>query len=99
KEDRDESEPPPANKLESKQRDERREQEETERWDPRIVRRIPYREGTAYLDDRYAQIYVVTITEGNEKPRRLTDVDTAHSAPQWTPDGQYILTARSAQPD
>lgn len=99
KEGRNESEPPPADKLEAKQRDERREQEETERWDPRIVRRIPYREGTAYLDDRYAQIYIVTTAESDEKPRRLTDVDAAHGAPQWTPDGQYILTARSAQPD
>jgi hypothetical protein len=35
KEDRGETDPPPADKLSAKHRDERKEQDESERWDPR----------------------------------------------------------------
>jgi dipeptidyl aminopeptidase/acylaminoacyl peptidase len=103
KEDRGEQEEPPADKFEAKQRDERKKHDEERRWDPRPAWRIPYRTGTAFLDDRYAQVYVMPVAEGlkedEAKPRRLTNVDAHYEEPAWTPDGLYILTARPTQPD
>jgi dipeptidyl aminopeptidase/acylaminoacyl peptidase len=101
-EDRGEKAPPPADKLEAKQRAERKEHDETSRWDPRPIERIPYRSGTSYLDDRFAQVYVIPTAEGlpesEARPRRLTDVDASHEPPQWTADGQFLLTARTVDP-
>jgi dipeptidyl aminopeptidase/acylaminoacyl peptidase len=101
KEDRGEEDPKPTDKLDAKQRKERREQDETKRWDPRVVWRIPYRSGTSYLSDHFAQIYVMPTSESAEKPkpRRLTNVDADHNQPEWTPDGAYILTARMGNPE
>jgi dipeptidyl aminopeptidase/acylaminoacyl peptidase len=102
KEDSGEEDTPPVDKLESEQREARKERDEQKRWDPRIVSRIPYRTGTSFLDDRFTQIYVIPVAEGLEgkdaKPRRLTSTDANHEQPQWTPDGQYLLTARMAKP-
>ena len=101
-EDRGEKLPPPADKLEAKQRAERKEYDEASRWDPRPVERIPYRSGTSYLDDRFAQVYVVPtasdLPADQAKPRRLTSVDASHEPPRWTADGQYLLTARTVDP-
>lgn len=101
-EDNAEETPPPADKLEAKQRAERKDYDETTRWDPRPVWRIPYRSGTSYLDDRFSQVYIVAVAEGlaekDAKPRRLTDIDASHEQPQWTADGQYLLTARTVNP-
>lgn len=100
KEDSGEDDPKPANKFEAKQQKERKEFDEKQRWDPRIIWRIPYRAGTSYLDDRYGQIYVMPVAEGDDaKPRRLTDVDADHAEPAWSPDGKYIYTDRAAEPD
>ena len=108
KEDSDEKEDPPEDKLAGKHRKERRDHEEKERFDPRWMTRIPYRTGTAFLDDRYGQIYVVAVmdeassTEADDeskKPRRLTNMDTNFSPPEWTPDGKFLYTSRSAKPD
>lgn len=102
REDRGEQEQPPADKFEAKQRKERKDRDEQQRWDPRPVWRIPYREGTAFRDDRYAQVYVMPVAEGLEgdeaKPRRLTDIDANHTPPEWTPDGKHILTSRAVDP-
>jgi len=103
REDRGEEEPPPSDQFEAKQREERRKHDEEKRWDPRPAWRIPYRTGTAFLDDRYAQVYVMPTAEGlkedEAKPRRLTNVDAHYEEPVWTPDGKYILTARPTEPD
>lgn len=102
REDRGEEETKPADKLEAKHRKERKEQDESKRWDPRIVSRIPYRTGTAFLSDHFTQVYVMAVAEElNEaaaKPRRLTGIDADHNPPQWSPDGGYIYTARMDDP-
>ena len=90
---------PPADKLDAQQREERREHDETQRYDPRVIERIPYREGTAYLDDRYAQIYIVDASKEDARPRRLTSVDASYDAPAWTLDGQHIVTGRTTYLD
>ena len=90
-------------KFESKQRNELDDHEESLRWDPRPVWRIPYREGTSFIDDRFAQVYVIPVAEGlspdEKKPRRLTSLDAQYDSPQWTPDGKFLLTARASEPD
>lgn len=102
REDRGEEDPKPADKLEGKQRKERKDLDESKRWDPRVVQRIPFRSGTSFLSDRFNQVYVMPVAEGLEKnaskPRRLSNVDADHNPPQWTPDGQFILTARMSDP-
>ncbi len=91
---------PPIDKLEKRQRRERQEEDEQMRWDPREMWRIPYRRGTAYVDERYDQIYVSDIEEVSEsKPRRLTDIDADHSQPRWSADGASIYTSRTTDPE
>lgn len=103
KEDKGEEAPKPKDKFESKQRADLEEHEETLRWDPREVWRIPYRAGTSYLDDRFAQVYIIAtaddLPDDKKKPRRLTDVDAHYDPPQWSVDGKVIYTARASEPD
>ena len=94
--------PPPADKLEESYRKDRKLEDEKKRWDPRPMWRIPYRVGTSYVDERYDQIYVISVEESLEgdeaKPRRLTDVDADHAQPRWSVDGTQIFTSRTFTP-
>ena len=99
-EDAEETPPPePKDKLESKHRQERKDEEEKNRWDPRPMWRIPYRRGGAYVDERYDQVYVIPAAESLEgtdtRPRRLTDIDADHTRPRWSADGKAIFTSRT----
>lgn len=70
--------------------------------DPRVIRHIPYREGTTFRDGRHEQIYVIDIDEIDGaacKVLRLTSVSTDYSSPAWTADGKHLLCIRSAHPD
>lgn len=68
--------------------------EEAKRNDPRIIRTIPYRVGTSYVSDRFAQIYIMEVAQDTaEPPSRLTDLDVNYSEPQWSADGNYIYTS------
>lgn len=90
----------PKDKLESKHQKERKAEHEAERWDPRPMWRIPYRQGANYVDERYDQVLVVDAAESAEaKPRRLTNLDAHYTAPQWSADGRSIFTARTTTPD
>ncbi len=91
---------PPIDKLEKRHRRERQDEDEQMRWDPREMWRIPYRRGTAFVDERYDQIYVIDIEEGSEsEARRLTDIDADHSQPRWSADGASIYTSRTTDPE
>jgi dipeptidyl aminopeptidase/acylaminoacyl peptidase len=99
-------ETPPHDAFEAKQRRETEEHQEKERFDPRVVRRQPYRVGTDYLDDRRTHIYVIPAgaadpdaAEEDKKPRRLTDGDVDYAPPIWSPDGSYILTSATRDPE
>ncbi len=98
-EDSDEGQEPPRDELEAKHRKERKAEDEKNRFEPRPVDRIPYRQGTAYLDDRHTQIYVIRTEEGlpedEARPRRLTDAAAAYAPPQWSPDGKTLYTTRA----
>jgi dipeptidyl aminopeptidase/acylaminoacyl peptidase len=96
----------PKDAFEAKQRRETEEHKEDQRFDPRVVRRQPYRAGTDYLDDRRTHIYTIPATAadpgaspGEKKPRRLTDGDIDYSAPVWSPDGASILTTATRDPE
>lgn len=94
-----EPQPEPADKLESKHHKERKAEDELKRWDPRPMWRIPYRQGTAYVDERYDQVYVADTAESSEAtPKRLTAINADHDAPLWSPDGEYIYTSRTTTP-
>ncbi len=92
--------PPPKDKLERKHRKERQAEDELQRWDPRPMWRIPYRQGTSYVDERYDQVYLIETAEA-AKPnaQRLTNLDASYAQPIWSPDGASIYTDRSTIPD
>ncbi len=95
-----EPQPEPADKLESKHQKERAAEVELKRWDPRPMWRIPYRQGTTYVDERYDQIFVISAAESSEaKPKRLTAIDADYGSPRWSPDGRSIYTARTTIPE
>ncbi len=98
KADSGEEDKPPQDKLEGKHRKERREEDEKNRLDPYPMWRVPYRVGTSFLDERYAQVYVVAVDDEESKPRRLTDVDANHTPPEWSPDGNMLYTTRQIDP-
>ncbi len=94
-----ETKPEADDPLESKQRKERQERDEANRWDPRGMWRIPYRQGTSYVDERYDQVYVVETAETAEAtPKRLTDMDAGYSQPRFSPDGSWIYSDRTLDP-
>ncbi|MFQ3634156.1 TolB family protein, partial [Roseiflexus sp.] len=103
REDSGASEPEPADEFTHKQRAERQKYEEQRRFDPRVVRRLPYRAGVEFFDDRYAQIYVVEAPASDDAPaptpRRITDADLDFGAPVWMPDGQAVLTTATRDPE
>jgi dipeptidyl aminopeptidase/acylaminoacyl peptidase len=75
--------------------------EEAKRVDPRVIRQIPYRTGTAYVSDRFAQVYVMGMdADGGvtERPRRLTDADANISELAWSADGTTVYVARPDDP-
>lgn len=92
-----------ADAFTRKQQAERRKYEEERRFDPRVVRRLPYRAGVEFFDDRYAQIYVVEVPVDDDAPvptpRRITDADLDFGAPVWMPDGQAVLTTATRDPE
>ena len=91
--------PEPKDKLERKQRKERKAEDELNRWDPRPVWRIPYRQGTSYVDERYDQVYVISTAETDDsKPRRLTNLNASYSQPRWSADGDSIYSDRTTTP-
>ncbi|MCP4529659.1 MAG: S9 family peptidase, partial [Delftia sp.] len=105
KEDSEDEETPPQDAFEARQRREAQKHHEKERFDPRVVRRQPYRADTVYLGDRRAHVYVVAAAaaepDGKEKhkPRRLTDGDVDYAPPVWSPDGASILTSAARDPE
>lgn len=86
---------PPQDKLEAEQREARRDADEKKKFDPRVIERLPYREGTSYRDGRYNQIYVIATDDPEATPRRLTNLDVDYEPPKWSPDGKYLYSAHA----
>ena len=102
-EDSDAPAPEPADDWDREHADARRKHAEQQRFDPRVLTRLPYRGGTSFFDDRRNHIYVIELPDDDEDPpptpRRLTDGDWHYSAPVWMPDGQSILTTATRDPE
>ncbi len=64
-------------------------------FDPLIIDRVPYRDGTTVHDNRFVHLYVVDAAGG--PPRRLTHHDAHYTAPVWSPDGAKLYTTRIVQ--
>lgn len=103
REDNEEQADAPKDELDAKQRRERQAEDEKQRFDPRPMERIPYRQGVSYMDDRKTQIYITRTDEGLEgddaKPRRVTQLDTYYGALQWAPNGKTIYSTRPSDLD
>lgn len=100
KEDNGEDPPEPKDKLEGKHRKERKAEDEFMRWDPRPMWRIPYRQGTSFVDERYDQVYVIDSAESAvSEAKRLTDISADYSPPRWSPNGESIYTDRTTTPE
>jgi dipeptidyl aminopeptidase/acylaminoacyl peptidase len=102
-EDRGDLAPTPADEWEGQQEEARRKYTEEQRFDPRVLTRLPYRGGVAFFDDRRNHVYLIDVPDDEQaelpRPRRLTDGDLHHSAPVWMPDGQSILTTATRDPE
>jgi dipeptidyl aminopeptidase/acylaminoacyl peptidase len=96
-EDNEEEQDPPQDQLEAKHRKERKEDDEKQRSDPYRMWRIPYRQGTTFVDERHAQVYVIGL-EDDAQPRRLTVLETGYQQPEWSLDGKSLYTARQFDP-
>lgn len=93
--------PAPRDAVEARHRRERQDEDEKNRFDPRVVGRLPYRVGTAFLDDRFAQLYVIDTEDrpvNAAKAKRLTRVLASVSGPEWARDGQSLLFVRADDP-
>lgn len=103
KEDSGEKDPKPTDSLEAKHRKERMEEDEKNRFDPRLVWRIPYRTGTTFLDERAQHVYLIPTADGLDgdaaKPRRLTNLNVSYASPEWSTDGQFIYVVRARRLD
>jgi dipeptidyl aminopeptidase/acylaminoacyl peptidase len=98
REDSGEPEPPPADALEARHKKERADKKETEKSDPRVITRLPYRTGTEYSDDRRAHIYVIDVAEG-ARPVRITDGELDFSGLAWARDGATIFSQLTREPE
>lgn len=90
------AQPEPEDAWEEQRLREQIQHENEERNDPRVVTRLPYRTGTAFLDDRKQHIYLVDVPNDDVleplEPRRLTDGEVDYTTPVWMPDGSALLT-------
>jgi dipeptidyl aminopeptidase/acylaminoacyl peptidase len=102
-EDADAPTPAPTDAWNAKRRQEQRRYDEEQRFDPRVVKRLPYRSGTTYFDDRRRHIYLVELPDGQiDAPvtaRRQTDGDLHFAPPTWMPDGQSLLSTATRDPE
>lgn len=80
----------------------------SDRHDPRVIDRLPFRSGTQFLE-REQHLYVVDARLASDdgvgigsvrapatlpRPRRLTDGAASHALARWSPDGRWIFAWR-----
>ncbi|MCG8349797.1 MAG: S9 family peptidase [Chloroflexales bacterium] len=95
--------PEPETAWEAQRLKDQRRHEDKERDDPRVIKRLPYRMGTEFFDDRRRHIYIIDVPSSDisaiPMPRRITDGDMHYSAPAWMPDGNSLLTTATRDPE
>jgi dipeptidyl aminopeptidase/acylaminoacyl peptidase len=94
---------PPSSEWERQQQKASRTHDEEQRFDPRVITKIPFRSGTTFFDGRKAQIYLIDVPADDDaepgSARRLTDDETDFGAPAWLPDGWAIISTAGRDPD
>jgi len=88
----------------TKQEKEKREHEERMRFDPRLIKRMPYRTGTNFMEDKWAHIYVTDVPDDFSdeapreiKPMRVTEGDDGFSLPTWLADSSALISTYSRE--
>lgn len=103
REDRGEMPEPAVDAWEQQRSRDQQQHDEMQRYDPRVVTRLPYRSGTSFLDDRRRHIYLVDVPAGDiderPQPRRITGGDVHYSPPAWMPDGDSLLSTATRDPE
>jgi dipeptidyl aminopeptidase/acylaminoacyl peptidase len=64
-------------------------------FDPLLINRMPYRDGTVYHDDRFAQIYVYQMDSATSK--RITHQDAHYTQAEWSADSKKLYSTRIMQ--
>ena len=89
-----------------KREKEQKQHDEELRLDPRVIERFPYRTGTAFMEDRFAHIYVVDVPASfaepsAAKPQRITPSDSVASfrGLAWSADGKHIYSTFTRDAD
>jgi dipeptidyl aminopeptidase/acylaminoacyl peptidase len=101
-EDATDASPVAGNAFEARQEKERRENVDKKRVDPRTIKRVPYRTGVSYIEDRFRQIYVCDApAQLGERAaaQRLTAHDVGFGALSWSRDGASIYSTLTREPD
>lgn len=88
----------------AKQDKERKAHEEALRFDPRAIRRMPYRTGTSFMEEKWSHIYIDDVpsdfsdeTPHASKPVRVTEGEDSFDHPTWLPDGSGLISALSRE--
>ena len=89
-----------------KREKEQKQHEEAMRADPRVIARVPYRTGTAFIEDCYDHLYVIALPDSSNdarspEPARITPSDSAANfgPPAWSADGQSLYSTYTRDPD
>jgi len=94
----------PRSAFELRQEKERRERAAALRVDPRTIRRVPYRTGVSYTDERFHQIYACDMparpgVDARASAQRLTGADAGFGLPAWSRDGGALFSTLTRDPD
>ena len=88
----------------AKQEKEKHEHEELIRFDPRTLKRMPYRTGTSFMEDKWAHIYDGDVptdfsdeTPRASKPMRVTEGEDSFDHPSWLRDGSALISTLSRE--
>jgi dipeptidyl aminopeptidase/acylaminoacyl peptidase len=87
----------PADELEGRQQRERTAHDDEQRFDPRVITRMPYRSGTTYDDGRQTHLYLIDVPidhlAESTPARRITDGELGFGPPAWAYDGTALYAA------
>lgn len=94
-----ETEPEPKDKFEAEQRKAAQNLTESRIFDPRVIRKLPYRQGTSFEDGRTSHIYIIDVEGKDRKAQRITDGEIEWGTPSWAADGKAIYTFACPDPE